>query len=560
MHPGKQPDWLKLPNREWAPFTSTSLQYGAGKVASSHSNLGKIPAAFYGVWAHGWTPDFFCDIDPHYAFGDSLKKNQTSFVGTKCLERYLRKNDYPAKAIGLPIAYLPDRKYKRKPNSLLVMPTHSLDYTKHSWKFEEYARQIFEIKNDFAEVWACVHTSCIKNGYWVNQFLECGIPVIEGAHATDRNSLERIRALASQFEFITTNGFGSHIAYGSAFGAKVYIFGKFSEFRTEDYSNCPFFQTHPGLLEKAETLNSELFLKSQLTEFFCHPREAEERVEWGLEQIGFNNRISPSEMRLCFGWEWYHEPLRKAKTYFHIGANKLLTRKMRTALDEWGSPQLKARNSEMRRIESLPEGQSGSAALEGLSLHFEDPQRFLREYRRIFLEKALDVPCIKGSPVILDWGAGIGLPMRYWANKFPAPEIHLFEPDEQMRESLAQNAAEAINAIVQIHENAGKLAGLLNQPVDFLLIDLLTHEIELLDGLGDRIRAAERILVTCRTEIGKDQQVSKVLELLENHGFRYHLSPRNASVNPLVELRSQHGADCVVDVWGYRGDKFPRTL
>jgi hypothetical protein len=489
-----------------------------------------------------------------------LEKDQTSFVGTKCLEWYLRENGYSAKAIGLPIAYLPDLKYQRKPNSLLVMPTHSLDYTEHSWKFEEYARQIFEIKKDVDAVWACIHTSCIKNGYWVNQFLECGIPIIEGVHANDRNSLERIRALASQFEFITTNGFGSHIAYGSAFGAKVSIFGKFSEFRTEDYSNCPFFQTYPGLLEKAETLNSELFLKSQLTEFFCHPREAEERVEWGLEQIGYNNRISPSEMRRCFGWEWYHEPLRKAKTYFHIGANKLLTRKMRMALDEWGNPPLKARNSELRRIESLPEGQSGRAALEGLSLHFNEPQSFLREYRRIFLDKALDVPCIKGSPSIVDWGAGIGLTMRYWANKFPTPEIHLFEPHDEMREALAKNAAEATNAKVQIHENSGELAELLERPVDFLRIDLGMLGLELLEGMGDRIRAAERILVTCRTELGKEQQVSKVLRLLENHGFRYHLSPRNASANPLVHLKCQQGADCVVDVWGYRGDMFPRTV
>jgi len=302
MNFGKQPGWLELPEREWAPFTSSSLQYGAGKVAAAHSCLGKVPSEIRGVWAHGWTPDFFCDIDPLYAFGDSLEKDQIAFVGTKCLERYLVVNGYPAKAIGLPIAYLPDRKYRRKERSLLVMPTHSLDYTKHSWKFDEYAQQISEIKKDFDEVWACIHTSCIKNGYWVRQFQECGIPVIEGVHANDRNSLERIRALASQFEFITTNGFGSHIAYGSAFGAKVSIFGKFSEFRTEDYSNCPFFQTYPGMLERAQKLNSPIFLKSQLHGFFSHPREAEERVEWGLEGIPigikdtFNTADLPTQM------------------------------------------------------------------------------------------------------------------------------------------------------------------------------------------------------------------------------------------------------------------------
>ena len=113
---------------------------------------------------------------------------------------------------------------------------------------------------------------------------------------------------------------------------------------------------------------------------------------------------------------------------------------------------------------------------------------------------------------------------------------------------------------MQIHENAGKLADLLDRPVDLFRIDIGVSGMELLEGVVDRIRGAERILVTCRTELGKKQQVSKVLGLLESHGFRYHLSPRNASGNPLVDLKSQRGADCVVDVWGYRGDKFPRTV
>lgn len=514
-----------------------------------------------GRWSHAWGSPHIL-TDPRLACGESdfnISKDKI-WIGNSSEEKYLKIHGYKAKAIGLPICYLPPQIYKRLPGSLLIMPAHSLDYTSHDWKFKEYAKQIKLIMEDFSRVAVCLHSSCIKKGYWVKEFEEIGVPIIEGAHASDRNSLLRTRALMSQFEFVTTNGYGSHIAYGAAFGAKVSFYGDICEFSSADYVNCRFYEDIPGLAETVVPLFSEKVLLKHFDKMFCHPREAEERVEWGLEQIGYNNRISPSEMRRCFGWEWYHEPLRKAKTYFHIGANKLLTRKMRIALDEWGHPPLKARNSELRRIESLPEGQSGRAALEGLSLHFNEPQSFLREYRRIFLDKALDVPCIKGSPSIVDWGAGIGLTMRYWANKFPTPEIHLFEPHDEMREALAKNAAEATNAKVQIHENSRELAELLDRPVDFLRIDLGMLGMELLEGVGDRIRAAERILVTCRTELGKEQQVSKVLRLLENHGFRYHLLPRNASANPLVDLKCQQGADCVVDVWGYRGDMFPRTV
>lgn len=552
---------FELPEVRLAPFSSASLQYGAGLVASRYCRLSYRPEKIAGYWEHGWLSHHRL-VDPRVAFGvaDQEKHGGTCWVGTQTIATYLKEHGYSAQVIGLPIAYLAPKSYERKTNSLLVMPAHSLDYTQHEWRFEEYVDAILSIRTEFDFVAACIHPSCMKHGYWLKEFEKVGIPIIPGANANDLNALERVRALMSQFEFVTTNAYGSLLAYGGAFGAKVSIFGPYCNYTEQDFSSSIFYQEHSGLIEKIVPLLSHNLMTEEYPDLFCHPCEAKERVEWGGEQIGFNNRISPSEMRRCFGWEWYHEPLRKAKIYFHIGANKLLTRKMRTALDEWGSPQVKARNSELRRIESLPEGQCGSAVLEGLSLHFDDPQRFLLEYRRIFLGKALDVPNIKGSPLILDWGAGIGLTMRYLANKFPAPEIHLFEPDEQMRESLAQNSAEATNAIVQIHENAGKLVGLLDRKVDFLRIDLPTQEIDLLVGLGDRIRAVERILLTCRTELGKEQQVSKVLRLLEDHGFRYHLSPRSASVNPLIELKTHNGADCVVDVWGYRGDKFPRTV
>jgi precorrin-6B methylase 2 len=552
---------FELPEVHLAPFSSASLQYGAGLVVSRYCRLSYRPEKINGYWEHGWLSHHRL-VDPRVAFGvvDQKKQGGNCWVGTQIIANYLKKNGYSARAIGLPIAYVEPKSYERKKNSLLVMPAHSLDYTQHEWRFEEYVDAILSIRAEFALVTACIHPSCLKHGYWVKEFEKAGIPIIPGANANDLNALERVRALMSQFEFVTTNAYGSLLAYGGAFGAKVSIFGPYCSLRREDFTNAVFYQDQPGLIDKTVDLLNEKIVRSVYPDFFCHPIEAKQRVEWGLEQIGWSNRISPAEMRRCFGWEWYHEPLRKAKTYFHIGANKLLTRKMRTALDEWGSPQLKARNSELRRIESVAKGQSGRANLEGLSLHFQDPQRFLSEYRRIFLENALDVPCIKGSPVILDWGAGIGIPMRYWAKKFPTPEIHLFEPDDQMRETLAKNAAEATNAKLQIHENAGKLAELLDRSVDFLRMDLGLPAMELLKGVGDRIHAAERILLTCRTELGKEQQVSKVLRLLEDHGFRYHLSSRNASVNPLVELKSVHGADCVVDVWGYRGDKFPRTL
>lgn len=554
------PDWIEVQAPSIAPFNSASLQYGAGKVAGQYAGISAVPTRINGCWVHGWTPDFFLCAGPAFAIGDEVPSGgEYCWVGTRRLEAYLRSFKIHAAAIGLPISYTSQTKLDRNPGSLLVMPSHSLDYTSHSWKFRDYAQQIYKIRSDFSSVVVCLHSSCIRNRYWLQEFSDLGIPVIEGANPNDLNSLERTRALLEQFEFVTTNGFGSHLAYASAFGAKVSIYGDYCEYSASDYKECGFYQENPGLADVIIPLFARKSLLENLPEFFSHPLEAKQRLDWGLEQIGWNNRISPAEMRRCFGWDWYHEPLRKTKTYFHIFANRLLTRKARQRLEEWKNPGFREENQEIRRIQALPPNGAGTASLAGLGFHFGAAGRFLGEYTRVFQEKALDVPCIKGAPRIVDWGAGEGMPMRYWAQKFPSPVMDLHEPDAEKREILKKNMTLAKNAQILLHDNAQELQDLLQGEIDFLRVDMGAEGIRLLERCGNKISCVDRLLVTCRSQLGEPQNLSILLAVLERQGFRYHISPRVASANPLVALKTDSGVDGVVDVWGYRGDKFPRT-
>lgn len=551
---------FELPEVRLAPFTSASLQYGAGRVAAKHCRLRYRPEKIEGHWEHGWLSHHRL-LDPRVAFGvvDQKKHGGTCWVSTQTIADYLQEHGYSARAIGLPIAYLDPKNYERKNNSLLVMPAHSLDYTQHTWRFEEYVEAILSIRADFDFVAACIHLSCMKHGYWVKEFEKAGIPIISGANTNDLNALERVRALMSQFEFVTTNAYGSLLAYGSACGAKVSIFGPYCNFEQQDFNNAAFYQDQPGLIEKTSHSLKEATVRSEYPDFFGHTKEAKQRVDWGLEQIGWNNRISPAEMRRCFGWEWYHEPMEKAKTYFHIAANRVLTRNARQRLEEWKNPALREENQEIRRIQVLPPEGAGTASLGGLEFHFGEAGRFLSEYTRVFKEKALDLPCIKGSPRIIDWGAGEGLPMRYWAQKFPSPLLDLYEPNTDKRETLKKNTALAKNAQTLLHESAEKLQDLLQGEIDFLRVDMGSEGINLLARCSDQVSCAERLLVTCRCRLGEAQNLSTLLALLERQGFRYHISARVASANPLAALKTDSGADGVVDVWGYRGDKFPRT-
>jgi hypothetical protein len=556
--------WLELPPRDMTGYVNNSLLHGGGKVAAAYVGLRAVPESIKGVWMHGWLPDFICELDPDMPFGEQVAADAVRYVASKGHEKYLADSGYPARAIGLPIAYLPPKTYARRPGSLLVMPVHSETSTTHQWQFAEYADQIAALKPHFETVVACVHTSCITNGYWVNEFESIGVPVIEGAHGCDRNSLERICALASQFEFVTTNGFGSHIVYGSVFGAKASIYGDFCTYTEDDCPDLYRFALRPGLLEKLVESLSEKSIRSVLGEFFVHPREAKQRVEWGLGQIGYQNRITPAEMRKSFGWEWYRGPLEKVKKKTaHVSqlvSRRVLTSRMRAALQERSDPALKARNAEIRRLQNLPPDRPGTALLDDEEFHFLRAKDFAEEYRRVFEEEACAFLSVKASPVIIDWGAGVGIPLRFWARKYPAPEIHAYAASGDERECLQKNAALVKNGKVVLHEKPSDLGELLQGDIDFLRINLGPDSAEALVALGGKLKSVKRCLVVCRTDMGEDQSLSRVLALMESCGFRYHLQSPGAAPNPLVFLPIKENADCAVNVWGYQGEKFPNAL
>jgi sialic acid synthase SpsE len=75
----------------------------------------------------------------------------------------------------MPFIYANAVEVPRTPNSLLVMPAHSLPYTDHQWSEEEYAEQIASLKPQFSEVVACIAKACADKGSWKGAFAQAGV-------------------------------------------------------------------------------------------------------------------------------------------------------------------------------------------------------------------------------------------------------------------------------------------------------------------------------------------------------------------------------------------------
>ncbi|MDD2467649.1 MAG: hypothetical protein PHI97_27015 [Desulfobulbus sp.] len=311
---------IVLPEREYIEGLKA---YGANKVAARYCGLNYIPFFIYGEWQHGWIcPER--NIHPEFVVGGNgfsreYKTKRKYFVARQDQVDYLVSQGYRyVYAIGLPIIYVQKPLVRRMPGSLLVMPAHSLPETTEDWDADEYANYIMSIANNFTEVYLCVHKYCYEKGNWIKQFADKNINVIVGADWLDQNSMWRIADLFSQFEYVTTNEFGSHVAYASYFNCKVSVAGPRSAWKKADYEKASLYRDVPELLDILDCWRRDAVLEGAYPQFVCEPWAAVQNVDWASEQLGECNKKEPLHLKHLFGWS----PITRVKWALRSSFNK----------------------------------------------------------------------------------------------------------------------------------------------------------------------------------------------------------------------------------------------
>jgi hypothetical protein len=279
--------------------------YGAIESLSLYCGYKKIvPFRKVINWHHGWCPDYTF-THPILAAWVPYYPDRLCLVGKKYDKEYLTLNGYDNVIdIGLPVVYTPEIKVKRSKGSLLVMPLHTTDDTGHSnIDFNKYVNEIKLISKDFSSVVICLHPSCIQKGYWLKEFESEGFKIIEGIDGRKTNALLRLKSMLSKFEYVTTNGFGSHIVYASYFGAKVSIYGSFSEYTFEDLAKDKFYDNYQDELKSIVNSMSKLELSKQYPFLFvANPIDAQLNIDWGKYEVGESSKKSKDEIKTILGW------------------------------------------------------------------------------------------------------------------------------------------------------------------------------------------------------------------------------------------------------------------
>lgn len=242
---------------------------------------------------------------------------------------------------------------------------------------------------------------------------------------------------------------------------------------------------------------------------------------------------------------------------------------------------------ELRRLERSADFTITSTDILGKPLTLVSNRTFVTIYREIFSREIYRFRTARPSPYILDCGANIGISVIYFKKLFPNSNIVCFEPDPITFEALTKNVAvHASNGVVAINKavwdkattiafqhdpqstasrivdgpmstsvsvETVRLRDYLDQPVDFLKIDIEGAESTVLLDIQDHLQFVQNIFIEFHAIDPPGPSLANLLAILEAAGFVLLIEngcplPRS----PFVEKRHHKGFRLLLNIYGTR--------
>jgi FkbM family methyltransferase len=237
---------------------------------------------------------------------------------------------------------------------------------------------------------------------------------------------------------------------------------------------------------------------------------------------------------------------------------------------------------ELERVRKQPRYTEGTTRLFGNPLKYIDSSSYYFLHEEIFQKEVYRFSTKRANPRIIDGGANIGLSVIYFKKNFPNSRITAFEADPKIALVCKENLISHGIQDVEVHSKAlwshedelsferegadgGKLrrsveksikvpavplAAYLNEPVDFLKLDVEGAEWEILNSCSEELKSVDKLFVEYHSSANQPQILPELLELLRSTGFRIFItSPSIFSPRPFLEIRSYGGFDMVLNIY-----------
>lgn len=220
-------------------------------------------------------------------------------------------------------------------------------------------------------------------------------------------------------------------------------------------------------------------------------------------------------------------------------------------------------------------------------LLFVDSATFSSMYNEIFEKEIYKFVTPSPTPYIIDGGANIGLATIYFKKIYPNSKIIAFEPDKKIAEIFKKNIISFNFKDVDIIEKGlwnkndniqfysegtdsgrvqeekieGKMCSIpvvslrtyLNQPVDFLKLDIEGAETVVLEDCRDLLINVKNLFVEYHSFDKEKQTLNLILDIISSSGFRYYMETVGvSSTNPFIKINSFLNMDLQINIYAYR--------
>jgi FkbM family methyltransferase len=226
----------------------------------------------------------------------------------------------------------------------------------------------------------------------------------------------------------------------------------------------------------------------------------------------------------------------------------------------------------------------------GFPCFVPDKSSFLFMYDEIMDREIYKFTTHEPAPRILDCGANIGLATVYLKQQYPQARVTCFEPDDATFIALEKNiTAAGFSDVELVHAGLGAreetrtffsegadggriatsddaknetnitevklipLSPYLDEPIDFLKIDIEGSEAEVLEECKDKLGKVKQIFVEYHSLHDEPQTLPRILEILKTAGFRVYIEDVGVhSKHPLESIQTHMGYDSQLNIFGYR--------
>lgn len=233
-------------------------------------------------------------------------------------------------------------------------------------------------------------------------------------------------------------------------------------------------------------------------------------------------------------------------------------------------------------LKSKPARQQGTAHFDGFQITYADALSFIFQYKEIFVNEAYHFKPRRNDPLIIDCGANIGMGCLYFKKGFPQAKILAYEADPPIANLLEKNMQVNQLKNISVFQKAvwiddqgmsffsdgadggtfyGKDNGhkvptvrlrdmlLQQERVDFLKIDIEGAETAVIKDCNEALQCVEHLYVEYHSLVGREQDLSELLRVLEKNSFRYIISSLYKQDHPLIAPAVSNNMDLQLHVF-----------